>query len=412
MQPPGTLATPDNLADLREKPPAPRPADTPGGTPVAANWLTTLDALRGLAAFYVVCHHARVLLLVSREEARLGPPVAKAMAAAGAGLIFGHQAVIFFFVLSGFCIHFRQAKTLGGPSASTFRFDAPSYFWRRLRRIVPPFYFALLLTAILNAATRWVNPAIVERGVGNEFANLLLSQNNDLGTLLGNLLFLQWLVVPTFGNNTALWSLAYEFYLYALYPPYLLIRRALGVWGSTAAVLAVSASMLALVRLRPGSDWGVVPILEYWACWVFGATAAEVYLGRVKIPTVLTTPWFAAAAIAGWLATVRTNLGGAISDTIGAAACCLLLLCCLCVFRVPPARGLARAVFAASSRLGRFSYSLYLVHIPVLALACALWFRNHDAMPQEPWVWAAGVLASLAAGWAAFWAVERRFLRS
>ena len=232
-------------------------------------------------------------------------------------------------------------------------------------------------------------------------------------TLAGNLLFVQYLVVPTFGNNTALWSLACEFWLYALYPAFLAMRRGLGFGGSLAVVLAVSAAAIALEVAVPRAEWGPVPVLAYWACWVLGAAAAEVYLGKVALPKVLVTPWFAACAVVGWLTMVSLRwVPREIGDTIGAAACGLVLLACLRHFREPPPRGASRAVFRWLSGVGSYSYSLYLVHIPVLSLICALWFLDHDAMPRQPWLWAAGVLISLAAGKAAFWAVERRFLRS
>jgi peptidoglycan/LPS O-acetylase OafA/YrhL len=64
----------------------------------------------------------------------------KAMALAFGAFDFGHQAVILFFVLSGFCIHYRQAQVLlaTATGAKPFSFDARSYIWRRLYRIAPP----------------------------------------------------------------------------------------------------------------------------------------------------------------------------------------------------------------------------------------------------------------------------------
>jgi len=43
-------------------------------------------------------------------------------------------------------------------------------------------------------------------------------KNLTLGTLLGNLLFLQTILCETFGSNGPLWSLANEFWYYALFP--------------------------------------------------------------------------------------------------------------------------------------------------------------------------------------------------
>jgi hypothetical protein len=82
-----------------------------GTSPVT---LPALDALRGLAALYVVLHHAYGLLWVGDYA----PALAAAgelptwAAAIGGMFRFGRQAVLLFFVLSGFCIHYRQARVL------------------------------------------------------------------------------------------------------------------------------------------------------------------------------------------------------------------------------------------------------------------------------------------------------------
>src|SRR5919201_675758 len=63
--------------------------------------LRVLDAVRGLAAMYVVAFHATNILW---PEA---PPDSGAFIVAVRQLLgFGHEAVLVFFVVSGFCIHY------------------------------------------------------------------------------------------------------------------------------------------------------------------------------------------------------------------------------------------------------------------------------------------------------------------
>ena len=161
--------------------------------PAQRGWLVVLDALRGGAALYVVCNHASMLLLVGYQQAHsLEMPLAvEAMAASSYLFAFGHQAVVLFFVLSGFVIHLRQAQKLeeSARTGKPFRFEVKSYLVRRMRRIVPPFYFALLLTGVLDFVIRWINPAFAAPATGNRLADNILVQHTDWQTLAGNLVF-------------------------------------------------------------------------------------------------------------------------------------------------------------------------------------------------------------------------------
>src|ERR1700733_11516002 len=76
-----------------------------------------LDGLRGLAALYVVLGHARLLLWEGYSSGYALHPASysklqKLLVYAFSSVAFGHEAVLFFFVLSGLVIHLRYSRHL------------------------------------------------------------------------------------------------------------------------------------------------------------------------------------------------------------------------------------------------------------------------------------------------------------
>ena len=89
--------------------------------------LLFLDGLRGLAAFYVVVGHARWLLWEGYSEGFQKHPASysainKALAYFLSLFKYGNEAVLFFFVLSGFVIHLRYARRMAEQGAAA-KFD-------------------------------------------------------------------------------------------------------------------------------------------------------------------------------------------------------------------------------------------------------------------------------------------------
>jgi peptidoglycan/LPS O-acetylase OafA/YrhL len=83
-----------------------------------------VDGLRGIAAMMVVCTH--IYLMAGQPPLGI---VGKGFATLGCG-------VDLFFVLSGFCLYYPLTKPNARPSWGTFAY-------RRVRRIIPPYYAAL-----------------------------------------------------------------------------------------------------------------------------------------------------------------------------------------------------------------------------------------------------------------------------
>jgi peptidoglycan/LPS O-acetylase OafA/YrhL len=153
--------------------------------PEARGRLIKLEALRGLAALYVFAGHV-VLYRLNLKETAFGQLFR-----------FGQEAVMLFFLLSGFVIFYSTELH----KDKTFR----TYFVRRWRRIYPILFLALIL-AFLATSQHVVRNASF---FGELFGNVLMFQ--DEKTLKPGVF------VGTFLGNTPLWSLSYEWWFYMMF---------------------------------------------------------------------------------------------------------------------------------------------------------------------------------------------------
>jgi peptidoglycan/LPS O-acetylase OafA/YrhL len=168
-----------------------------------------LNLARGLAAAAVAFQHLRSVLLLDWPQTSVHSPLAAALYFLAK---FGHPAVIVFFVLSGFLVGSSGMRAV---EKRTWSF--PRYLLHRFLRLEIVLLPALLLGLLWDSVGIHVLHASSLYSGG---WHLLVRQHPvDLSwhALLGNAAFLQDIMVPTFGTNTALWSLSYEFWYYVLF---------------------------------------------------------------------------------------------------------------------------------------------------------------------------------------------------
>ena len=81
--------------------------------------------------------------------------------------------------------------------------------------------------------------------------------------MIGNALFLQDILTPTFGSNGPLWSLSYEFWYYVLFP-LMLLAVPLGKVNWSTALFAIATFMVAFFIGET--------ICLYFLIWLLGAS--------------------------------------------------------------------------------------------------------------------------------------------
>ena len=292
------------------------------------------DALRCLAAVVVLFGHTLNLFTINPGPG--APGWIRLVHFLGS---FGHQAVIAFFVLSGFWI----SKGIAERHADD-RWSWSDYATDRLSRIwvvlIPALVIGGMLDVLSLNLSRFPYSALGPTILGNDFAGRLTPL-----AFVGNILFLQRLLVPLFGSNTALWSLANEFWYYLWFPALvgLAVRRV-----ALAPSLAAAASLIAFPSLLPG-----------FACWLCGA---GLYAASVHWRAPRWAAWPAIVLGTAVLVAIRWWSAGA--DLAVAGVVAVVLWC---------ASEADTKVLRPFALFGRqASYSLYVCHIPLLALAAGL----------------------------------------
>ena len=203
-----------------------------------------LDSLRGAAAVYVVLHHT-----IPYSTQLGGLPVGHLMR-------FGQEAVIMFFLLSGFVINY--SFTLAKKKSFS------NYFSKRFSRIYIPLLVVMFVSYFASSY---------------EAGQLL---NPDLKGLAGNLLMLQdWsvanpnvLVDPYMGNGP-LWSLSYEWWFYMLFFPITVYYKDKLPLDTLVFSSSVIASLVYVFYPH-----FAVRIIMYFAIWWAGAYIAAAYISE------------------------------------------------------------------------------------------------------------------------------------
>lgn len=356
--------------------------------------LAGLDALRGLLALYVLVGHARWLLWVGHRAWIASPHEAwqEPLVYASGIFRYGREAVLIFFALSGFFIHLRAAESLrqgiGAP------LDLASYATRRMHRLVPTYFAALLLTVACDTFGRWQFPLLYDARTGDALLDGVFANGGyTAASIFPALVMLPTSLGRDFGSNGPLWSLGYEVLYYLAYPAWLAIRRS----SVSAAYIGVPILCLVVLAFTPTSF--LANVLGWYPVWLCGA-------GLVELATRASSP----RRISGLLLFAGGLGAYLVSSSEIAKVLCAATFAGAAVAVGATAPGSSGAAFAVAEFLGRRSYTIYAMHFPVLALMSAATFAMSGGRPSHGALAIAGVIVALVVSLVMFHICERHFI--
>lgn len=336
----------------------------------ATRRFASLDGARGIAALVVVVHHSLLAVWPSVANTYFGANPRRWSVAWWLSetpihaLWAGPEAVIVFFVLSGFVLALPAVKY-------GVRWFGPSYYPKRLLRLYVPVWGAILLAA----GVRWVQsrPKLPE-------SSLWLQAHAVRMTLHGGLVQASLRDQGTWAFNPVLWSLHWEI-LYSLVLP-------VGLLAAFITGRRLFAGLLVAGGACAFSGWGAATgsvRLTYLPMFLIGSVLAFHWVRLAQHVRVMSTQAVAGVGLGAvcllmstyWIrldwfnASSQSTVVG-VSKSVEVLSAAILIL--LTIARTSWSSLLERKV---PRWLGSRSYSLYLVHEPiVVTLAFAVGVRT------------------------------------
>jgi peptidoglycan/LPS O-acetylase OafA/YrhL len=322
-----------------------------------AKFSVHLDAMRAVAALTVFFLHGKGFFVGPLLNNKITDVAGRAATNLSEYTNPAHEAVIVFFVLSGF---FVGGGVLRAWQSGVWTWKL--YAIQRLSRLWIVLIPALLITLALD--TIGLHFFGLDGPYGrphweSSISTGILSALNAR-TFFGCLFFLQTILVPPLGSNGALWTLAYEFWFYVAFPLFVaaLSQR------SSLPIRLLNATLLIAAGLFVGPK-----ISAYFLLWLMGAALQPIpkrlpdNLVRVLAPAGVVL--LLVVSVALWES--KWNLF--VSDAIEALVCACL--CYVLLHETSDAKETSIYV-SASKRLSDMSYTLYLTHLPTLTFLCAI----------------------------------------
>lgn len=294
--------------------------------------ILALDLVRGLAALVVVLGHAKVGAWVDYRSLPAEQQTV-AVAALFAVARLGREAVLVFFVLSGFLVGGRLIDRV-----SRNNFSASAYVVDRTTRILIP----LIPACIFTVAVNWT----------------VFGQPIDALQLIGNSLGLNGVLVTTLDNNVPLWSLAYEIWFYVL-------------GGAVAWLLSRGPNPIALICIAICTIVFAKLSSVYLLFWTLGALATR----------FVRMLWIKVSAASGLVLLLcgvvfyQSGLNGSpashwptVPPAVAEALVCIGFSFCLPALCQTSINERLEVMARPIRFMSGISFSLYLAHFPVVAV--------------------------------------------
>ena len=332
--------------------------------------LPVIDVLRGLSCLCILLYHLRVDLWVGWRQIQNSPEQystwTKTIAWLSIPTPFFGYAILLFFLISGFCIHYPN-------SIRKNKVDWKKYFYRRFWRIYPTYISALILTAGISYFCK-ITWDYYSWDLDRICRVATLTQNYPPGN-------------GPFWINPSLWTIPLEVEFYLLYPIIFTCFTGFRSWVLITVLLGFFCSSIYLNY--QGIVWTSFTFIFFWPVWLLGAWMAQQYR-QSKLQNISSTYLILILAIALILAIVSYFENWMAWLQYVCWTIFYLFLFIFSLTKQKPVRFyVIKKLMDFIGWLGKISFSLYLIHFPLFKL---FGFMHRSYFDEKP----ANFLISLA----------------
>jgi len=307
-----------------------------------------LDLLRALSALVVFIGHTREIVFVTFTKVKMETGSLTKLFYFISGM--GPEAVMIFFVLSGFFI----TKSID-VSVKSQKYIFYKYFIARLSRL-----WAVLIPVLIT-------------GFIFDYIRLVYYSNTpytlNFQEFLGNVFFMQNILCHTFGSNGALWSLSYEWWFYMFFPfvylsVYLFLKDLKKALLNTFVFLAMAIFI----------SYFNFEIVLYFSIWLLGSLSYFILKRNFKIKYIALNLIMAVGLLFFSLSASRLHLisSNFFADLAIGLSCVYLIIV---LVKIPQNINIKSITIASD-----ISYSLYAFHFPLAYLLSSV-FNFKDKEP-------------------------------
>jgi peptidoglycan/LPS O-acetylase OafA/YrhL len=312
---------------------------------------------RWFAAFLVVISHLRNLLFADYEFIENKNILIQSFYFFTG---FGHLAVIIFFVLSGFLI--------GGSVLSRIKlenFSLTRYCIDRFSRIYMVFPFTLLIGFLLD----WLgyfyfnSTGIYTNKFNFATAGFNIYERLQPEIFLSNFFMLQTIASPTLGSNGPLWSLANEWWYYFCFPLMILSFTHKNFYKRLICLIVFFSLSIMMYNSNEHGN-----MLFSFSIWIIGSL---LWIKPKKI-NFKTNFYFASLLMIIYACFLRINNSNFFFQNL-----IFSVLFALMLNSINKSNKLIKNMEKINKLMASFSYSLYLVHMPLIIFIIAVLSHLH-----------------------------------
>lgn len=323
-----------------------------------------LDLVRGVSALLVMAGHLRAALFKDFSEIESGYDISFIEKGFYFLTSLGHEAVMVFFVLSGFFVGGSVLKLKDN-------FNFVTYLISRLSRLWTPLLPVLILTFIVDYFIGNISNEVI---MGDHYSKLTSGPRENYSvspiTFISNLFFLQTVWTPVFGTNGPLWSLANEFWYYILFPLFMLC---IGYIPRSPIKRIIFSVLTVLIIAFISSN-----MMQGFLIWIMGVLVHVIYSRKVTV----VNKWFLINSIILFLLSIVNSKANFVSISNGSyndlfvGITFSILLLSLMPLKLPILYfiNLRKIAFF----LSEISYSLYIFHFPIILLIYGLFYTENQ----------------------------------